>query len=59
MTESEHGDGRSIENPTEPSDLPEETPVEGETSDDAGSEGEAVTEPGDGLVTEQGVNEED
>jgi hypothetical protein len=35
-----------------------EQPVEGETPGDAGSEGERVSEPGEGLVTEQGVNEE-
>jgi hypothetical protein len=32
-------------------------PVEGEEAGDAGSEGERVAEPGDGLVTEEGVNE--
>ncbi len=32
-------------------------PVEGETPDDAGREGERVSEPGEGLVTEEGVNE--
>jgi hypothetical protein len=61
-------DGRSIENPTEPSDMPDELeeavrsdadnqPVEGETPDDAGRDGERVSEPGEGLVTEEGVNE--
>ena len=53
----EHGDGRSIENPDEGSDVPEEEPVRGETADDVGSEGEKVSEPGEGLVTEEGVNE--
>jgi hypothetical protein len=63
------GDGRSIDNPTEVSDMPEELeeavrsdetsqPVEGEHGDDAGSEGEHVSEPGEGLVTEEGVNED-
>jgi hypothetical protein len=53
------GDSRSIENPdtAEPMDVPEEEPVRGETADDAGQEGERVSEPGDGLVTEEGVNE--
>ena len=63
------GDSRSIENPTDVSDMPEEleeavrsdadheTPVEGETPDDAGSEGERVSEQGQGLTTEEGVNE--
>ena len=68
MDESGPGDSRSIENPTEPSDLPDELeapvrsdadrePVEGETGDDAGSEGERISESGEGLVTEEGVNE--
>jgi hypothetical protein len=52
------GDGRSIENPAEPADMPEDPPVDGETADDAGSSGERVSEPGDGLVTEEGVNEQ-
>lgn len=62
------GDGRSIDNPTEPSDMPDalddavrsdvgEQPVRGEDEDDAGSPGEQVSEPGEGLVTEEGVNE--
>jgi hypothetical protein len=66
------GDGRSIENPdadpTDPTDMPEELeeavrsdagqqPVRGEHPDGAGEEGERVSEPGDGLVTEEGVNE--
>jgi hypothetical protein len=53
------GDGRSIENPdpAESTDVPEDTPVKGKTPDDAGSEGEQVSEPGEGLVTEEGVNE--
>ena len=53
------GDGRSIENPDEEPDTPEEVPVEGETPSDAGSQGEHVSEPGDGLVTEEGVNEQE
>ena len=69
MAESGPGDGRSIENPTDPSDMPDELeeavrsdadhaePVRGETAGDAGSEGETVSEPGEGLVTEEGVNE--
>ena len=56
------GDGRSIENPDEEADekpdLQEEPPVEGETPGDAGSAGERVSEPGEGLVTEEGVNEQ-
>ena len=55
----DHGDGRSIENPAEqpsPTD-PSDVPVEGEESDDVGSEGETVADSGDGLVTEEGVNE--
>ena len=60
-------DGRSIENPTDPSDElgeavrsdADEAPVEGETGGDAGSGDERVSEPGEGLVTEAGVNEED
>ena len=62
------GDSRSIENPTEVSDMPDELeeavrsdadrePVEGKTPGDAGSEGETVSGPGGGLVTEEGVNE--
>ena len=68
MTDGGPGDGRSIENPTENSDMPDELeaavrsdagerPVEGETGDDAGKDGERVSQPGDGLVTEEGVNE--
>ena len=68
MAESGAGDGRSIDNPTETSDMPDELeaavrsdadaePVEGETEGDAGSEGELVSQPGEGLVTEEGVNE--
>ena len=52
----EHGDGRSIENPDD-SEVRDDAPVKGETADDAGSEGERVSEPGEGLVTEEGVNE--
>ena len=63
------GDSRSIENPAGASDMPDELeeavrsdadhgePVAGERSSDAGSQGETVSEPGDGLVTEEGVNE--
>ena len=70
MAETGPGDGRSIENPTDPSDTPDELEegvrsdadhapaVEGDRADDAGTEGEAVEEQGDGLTTEQGVNEE-
>ena len=54
--DDEHGDGRSIENPDD-SEIREEGPVKGETADDAGDEGERVSEPGEGLVTEEGVNE--
>ena len=68
MAESGPDDGRSIDNPTEASDMPDELeqavrsdadeqPVEGESSDDAGSSGERVSQPGEGLVTEEGVNE--
>ena len=68
MDESGPGDGRSIENPTETSDLPDELeaavrsdaneePIAGEESDDVGNQGERVSEPGEGLVTEEGVNE--
>ena len=63
----ESGDGRSIENPTSPSDVDEleegvrsdavGRPVEGESSDDAGTGDESVSKPGEGLVTEEGVNE--
>ena len=56
MPDKGPGDSRSIENP-DSSDVPEEEPVRGETPDDAGSEGERVSEPGEGLVTEEGVNE--
>jgi hypothetical protein len=69
VAESGSGDGRSIDNPTEVSDMPGELeeavrsdadhgePVEGEKSGDAGSGGERVSQPGEGLVTEEGVNE--
>jgi hypothetical protein len=53
----DHGDGRSIENPSQPSDAQDEEPVKGKDPDDVGSEGERVSEPGEGLVTEEGVNE--
>jgi hypothetical protein len=63
-----HGDSRSIENPAEASDMPDELedavrsdadeePVEGEAPADAGSEGEKVSGAGEGLVPEEGVNE--
>jgi hypothetical protein len=70
----QHGDGRSIDNPeanpTDASDMPDELeeavlsdngqqPVRGETPSDAGESGETVSEPGEGLVTEEGVNERD
>jgi len=51
------GDGRSIENPEDEARIQDEEPVKGETADDAGTEGERVSEPGEGLVTEEGVNE--
>ena len=63
------GDGRSIENPTEPSDMPDQLeeavrsdadhapPVRGKDTDDAGRSGEKVSKAGEGLVTEEGVNE--
>ena len=51
------GDGRSIENPDDTVRVQDEEQVRGETADDAGSEGERVSEPGEGLVTEEGVNE--
>ncbi len=69
MAESGPGDSRSIDNPTETSDMPDELeeavrsdadhrePVSGETGGEAGTEGERVSEPGEGLVTEEGVNE--
>ena len=68
MADKGPGDARSIDNPTEATDMPDELeapvrsdadrePVEGETADDAGAGGERVSKPGDGLVTEEGVNE--
>jgi hypothetical protein len=51
------GDSRSIENPPQPAREPEQEPVKGETPDDAGTEGERISEAGEGLVTEEGVNE--
>lgn len=68
MVDDTPGDGRSIENPTDTSDMPDELEaavrsgaderqVHGEESDDVGSNGERVSEPGEGLVTEEGVNE--
>jgi hypothetical protein len=56
MPDKGPGDSRSIENP-DPSDAREEEPVKGERSDDAGTGGERVSEPGEGLVPEEGVNE--
>jgi hypothetical protein len=50
------GDSRSIENPDD-SSAPSEEPVKGKTPGDAGREGERVSEPGEGLVPEEGVNE--
>lgn len=57
MIDGGPGDGRSIENPDETSDMADEPPVEGKAADDAGSSGEEVSKPGEGLVTEEGVNE--
>jgi len=63
------GDSRSIENPGAPSDMPDELeeavrsdadhsrPVQGEDPGDAGESGEKVSRAGEGLVTEEGVNE--
>jgi hypothetical protein len=53
------GDSRSIENPDDDSRVQDEEPVHGKTSEDADNEGERerVSEPGEGLVTEEGVNE--
>jgi hypothetical protein len=51
------GDARSIENPDDGSNGQDEEPVRGKSSDDVGTEGERVSEPGEGLVTEEGVNE--
>ena len=57
-TDAGPGDSRSIENPQTPSDdAPENEPVRGETPADAGSEGEKVSDAGEGLVPEEGVNE--
>ena len=54
----QHGDSRSIENPSQPSEgQEEEEPVKGKRPDDVGSDAESVSEPGEGLVTEEGVNE--
>ena len=59
MSDTGPGDGRAIENPDaeEPMEVPDEEPVKGKTPDDAGDAGERVSEPGEGLVTEEGVNE--
>jgi hypothetical protein len=51
------GDSRSIENPDADEHVPEEMPVRGKRAADVGDEGERVSEPGGGLVTEEGVNE--
>ena len=56
MADKGPGDGRSIENPDQ-SERHDEEPVRGKTPDDAGTQGETVSEPGEGLVTEEGVNE--
>jgi len=58
VAEQPPGDGRSIENPDESDSHREEAlPVKGKTPGDAGSAGERVSKPGEGLVTEEGVNE--
>jgi hypothetical protein len=57
MEDNGPGDGRSIENPQDEQRIQDEEPVKGETADDAGTEDERVSEPGEGLVTEEGVNE--
>ncbi len=57
MPDKGPGDGRSIENPDDEVEVQDQEPVKGETSDVAGTEGERVSEPGEGLVTEEGVNE--
>jgi len=57
MDDNGPGDGRSIENPDEEPRIQDDAPVRGATADDVGSDGERVSEPGDGLVTEEGVNE--
>ena len=51
------GDARSIENPDGSDTASEEPPVKGKKPDDAGTAGERVSEPGEGLVPEEGVNE--
>ena len=56
MPDKGPGDGRSIENP-DTSEAGEERPVRGKTADGVGEEGERVSEPGEGLVPEEGVNE--
>jgi hypothetical protein len=57
MDDTGPGDGRSIENPDDETRTQDEEPVKGKKPGDAGSEGERVSEPGEGLVTEEGVNE--
>ncbi len=56
MDERGPGDGRSIEDP-DTSEVPNDEPIRGKTPDDVGDEGERVSKPGEGLVTEEGVNE--
>ena len=51
------GDSRSIENPDDEQDMQEQVPVDGETPGEAGGRDERVSEPGEGLVTEEGVND--
>ena len=58
MSDRGPGDSRSIENPDDELDPHEDVPVEGENPGDAGTQGEPVSEPGEGLVTEEGVNEQ-
>ena len=57
MDDNGPGDSRSIENPEDEARIQDEEPVKGETADDAGRDDERVSKPGDGLVTEEGVNE--
>lgn len=57
MDEHGLGDSRSIENPPQSSDREEDPPVKGKTPGGAGREDERVSRPGDGLVTEEGLNE--
>ena len=57
MPDKGPGDARSIENPDEGSNGHDEEPVKGKTPGDAGAGDERVSKPGEGLVTEEGVNE--